>query len=117
VAKLPTSDYAKRPKPLCNRPSSVAQLARWPHASFADAWATAAHGRRWCIRPCGGSDPSKVVSLNAEQHRDLLEGGFILDRSGQALLDGRALTPFRGEPFQLGPANEVHDGYTAFGLR
>ena len=27
VAKLPTSDYAKRPKPMCNRPSSVAQLA------------------------------------------------------------------------------------------
>jgi hypothetical protein len=26
VAKLPTSDYAKRPGPLCNRPSSVAQL-------------------------------------------------------------------------------------------
>ena len=34
-AKLPTSDCAKRPKPLRNRPSSVAQLARqrsriWP---------------------------------------------------------------------------------------
>ena len=69
--------------------------------------------QRWCIRP----DPANVVSLSAEQRRDLLQRGFTLDRSGQVLLDGRALSPFRGEPFQLGPAIEVRDRYTAFGLR